>query len=273
MECQLGNATVHYEVFGEGRPLIALHGATCDGLVMAQMVEPVFNGRRGWKRIYPDLPGCGATSSPVWMENEDQLVEMLLDFIDRVIPGERFALAGISRGGYYAQGILYHRLAQIDGLALLVPVIRRDSSQLPRRTVLVRDEAALAKLDEWDRNVAESYGVVLDRISLRWMESTGRLWQMPRKTRSLQRRIRIKRNFSFPVDELPQPFEKPAVFILGRQDHASGYRDAWQILENLPRATFAVLDRAGHFVGGEQETLFLTLMNEWLDRVEESARA
>ena len=33
--------------------------------------------------------------------------------------------------------------------------------------------------------------------------------------------------------------------------------------------TFAVLGRAGHALGVEQEGLFQALMTEWLDRVEE----
>jgi len=47
----------------------------------------------------------------------------------------------------------------------------------------------------------------------------------------------------------------------------------WDILENYPRATFVVLDRAGHMLYIEQENLFNALVNEWLDRVEESAAA
>jgi pimeloyl-ACP methyl ester carboxylesterase len=42
-----------------------------------------------------------------------------------------------------------------------------------------------------------------------------------------------------------------------------------QLLENFPRATFAVLDRAGHNLQIEQQLLFNSLINEWLDRVEE----
>lgn len=49
----------------------------------------------------------------------------------------------------------------------------------------------------------------------------------------------------------------------------SGYRDAWGILEKYPRATFAVLDRAGHGVAGEQPVLFEALVGDWLDRVSE----
>jgi len=40
-------------------------------------------------------------------------------------------------------------------------------------------------------------------------------------------------------------------------------------LDSYPRASFVVLDRAGHALSVEQKTLFRALVNEWLDRVEE----
>jgi pimeloyl-ACP methyl ester carboxylesterase len=79
-------------------------------------------------------------------------------------------------------------------------------------------------------------------------------------------------NFSFDVDALPQPCPAPTLIVTGRQDSVIGYRDAWGILENYPRGTFAVLDRAGHLLGVEQEDLFHALAGEWLDRVEEYVR-
>ena len=76
--------------------------------------------------------------------------------------------------------------------------------------------------------------------------------------------------FSFDVRVLPEPFDRPALILTGRQDSVLGYRDAWDILENYPRATFAVLDRAGHLLPHEQEHLSHVLVDEWLDRVEEN---
>lgn len=78
--------------------------------------------------------------------------------------------------------------------------------------------------------------------------------------------------FSFDVDALPEePFPAPTLIVTGRQDSLCGYRSAWDLLDNFPRATFAVLDRAGHGLSAEQKMLFRALVGEWLDRVEEYA--
>ena len=79
-----------------------------------------------------------------------------------------------------------------------------------------------------------------------------------------------QRTYSFDLDALAKPFEKPTLILTARQDAHVRYKDAWEILEKYPRATFAVLDRAGHALGMEQESLFHALFHEWLDRVEET---
>jgi pimeloyl-ACP methyl ester carboxylesterase len=74
---------------------------------------------------------------------------------------------------------------------------------------------------------------------------------------------------SFDIDALPKPFTKPALIITGRQDSSVGYKDAWLLSQNYPRATYVVFDRAGHFLE-EKEPLMGPLFNEWLDRIEEA---
>ena len=69
-------------------------------------------------------------------------------------------------------------------------------------------------------------------------------------------------------DRLPSPLPAPALVIVGKHDVAVGWADAWPLLADLPRGTFAVLDGAGHGVEEEQQGLFRALASEWLDRVE-----
>ena len=66
--------------------------------------------------------------------------------------------------------------------------------------------------------------------------------------------------------EGPVPFERPTLFLCGRQDSSVGYVDQFALLPHYPRATFAVLDVAGHNLQIEQPALFETLMEDWLDR-------
>lgn len=74
---------------------------------------------------------------------------------------------------------------------------------------------------------------------------------------------------SFDCDKLSEKFCKPTLFLVGRQDSCVGYKDAWNILDNYPRATFAVLDKAGHNLQIEQGEVMSSLVDEWLERVSE----
>lgn len=62
--------------------------------------------------------------------------------------------------------------------------------------------------------------------------------------------------------------EHPTLIITGRQDNVVGYQDAWQLIEDYPRATFAVLDMAGHNLQIEQTDVFNVLVHNWLNRLE-----
>jgi pimeloyl-ACP methyl ester carboxylesterase len=55
--------------------------------------------------------------------------------------------------------------------------------------------------------------------------------------------------------------------LIGRQDPAAGYRDHWQLIENYQRASFVILDKAGHNLQIEQEVLFNAIVKEWLARI------
>lgn len=272
MECQLENINVHYEVYGDGRPLISLHGFTPDHRLMSGCMEPIFEHRGGWQRIYLDLPGMGKTLGEEWIINSDQMLDIVLDFISHVIPGQHFVLAGESYGGYLARGIIYRQPALVDGLLLICPMIVADHAKrsLPPPTVLVQDSLFLSSLEPDERAEFESFAVIQNR----------RTWERTRDEVMsglsvadedfLSKLQAHGYPFSFNVDSVSAPFGKPTLILLGRQDASVGYRDAWEILENYPRGTFAVLDRAGHNLQIEQETLFNALVNEWLDRVEEN---
>lgn len=273
MECMIRDLSLNYEILGQGRPVVMIHGYSPDHRLMAGCMEPVFLNNSNYKRIYLDLPGMGKTKAKEWVSNSDIMLDIIIEFIDTIIPDTKFLLAGESYGGYLARGIVYKMPDRVDGLLLLCPCIAANSKErtLPPHTVLEKDpllaqagSEALEDLEDfksmavvqsqktWTRYQNEILpGLkIADNQFLTYFQETGY-------------------EFSFSVDSADRSFNKPALLVLGRQDSVVGYKDAWKILDNYPRATFAVLDKAGHNLQIEQEEVFNSLVSNWLLRIKE----
>lgn len=267
MECRLGDTVLCYEDAGTGRPLLLLHGLPLDHRHIANDFEPIFEKRNGWRRLYPDLPGMGKTRAPDSLITQDQILELLSNFMDTVAPGERFVVAGTSYGAYLARGLIYQRGSDIDGLLLNVPPFTANKQPLPQPLVVHQDAEFLAALSP-DEQDMQGFIVAQSLVLLQEFRDVFSPAGAIADTTFLQR-LDQSFAFSFDADTLPAPFPAPALFLTGRHDNWCGYHDTYTLLDNYPRASFAVLDRAGHALAVEQRPLFRALVNEWLDRVEE----
>jgi pimeloyl-ACP methyl ester carboxylesterase len=109
MECTVRDVPLSYESYGTGTPIILLHGYGSDHRLMKGCIEPIFAQQPGWQRIYLDLPGMGQTPGKEQIKSTDDILDIVIAFLDAVIPGQCFLLAGESYGGYLARGVVYWR--------------------------------------------------------------------------------------------------------------------------------------------------------------------
>jgi pimeloyl-ACP methyl ester carboxylesterase len=271
MECIIRDIPIYYESYGSGFPIVLIHGYTADHRIMKGTMELLFEQRSGWQRIYLDLPGMGQTPGSEQIQSTDDILDVVVDFIDTLIPGQPFLIAGVSYGGYLSRGVLKRKFDQVEAMALICQVIFGNRSQrdLPARTVIVENAQLLVKLALADAEAYASVAVVRDETN--WKHFRDELLAGIRiADPAFGERLSQRYSYSFDVDALPRPFSRPVVIVAGRQDQITGYRDVWRVLENYPRGTFAVLDRAGHNAPIEQRPLLHALIGEWLDRVRES---
>jgi len=56
------NEKAYYEEFGEGEPILIIHGLACNIELMKGCIEPIFKKVNGYKRIYIDLLGMGKSN-------------------------------------------------------------------------------------------------------------------------------------------------------------------------------------------------------------------
>ncbi|MBX4262083.1 alpha/beta hydrolase [Clostridium estertheticum] len=269
MKCKIKNIFINYEIIGNGKPIIMLHGYNVDHRLMAGCMEPVFSTENGYKRIYIDLPGMGKSESAEWIIDSDIMLDIVISFIDKIIPNENFLLAGESYGGYLARGVIYRMADKVDGVLLICPVIVADYNKrnVPEHIVLLKDSKLLAKLtpevaEGFNSSVVVQSGKIYERCENEIISGAKIADRVFLKTLKEDGYV-----FTFDVDKLNDKFDKPSLILLGKQDNCVGYKDSWNILDNFLRATFAILDRAGHSLQIEQEELFNSLVKEWLVRV------
>ncbi len=273
MQCETDNATIDYEEHGEGRPILLLHGWTMDRRVEIFDYEKIFATRPGWRRIYPDLPGMGRSVAKAGLLGQDDVLEALLAFIDRVLPDGRFALAGTSLGAYLARAVAARRRSRIAGLLLRVPCIFAEDARrtLPPFQAVVADDGFMASLDADDRAYLGDLLIQTPAYAEALKRKRDAVVQPAiQATAPIANEIRTdpkRYGFSFDLIEAEKTFDEPTLIIAGRRDTTVGYRDAWSILDSYPRATFVALDRADHGWPMETPNLLPALIDDWLDRI------
>ncbi|PJI08606.1 MULTISPECIES: alpha/beta fold hydrolase [Clostridium] len=269
MKLKIKNAYINYEIVGSGIPIIMIHGYYADHRLMMGCMESIFKHKEKYKRIYVDLPGMGKSDSAEWINNSDDMLQAVENFIDEVIPGENFLLVGESYGGYISRGLVYKMADRIDGIAMICPIIIPNfkNRNVPQHTVLIKDKEVLSKLKVEDAEDFNSTMVVQNKkIYNRYRNEIIAGFEAA-DHEFLQSIMQNGYGFSFDVDKLDKKFDEPALILSGRQDSCAGYKDTWSILENFPRATFAVVDMAGHNMQIEKEEVFNLLVEEWLKSV------
>lgn len=238
---------MYYESFGEGRPIIFLPGWGGDNGEGRDIHEPLFEGRPGWRRIYVDPPGTGKSPADPAITDQDGMLAAILALIDELVGDERFALAGTSAGALHGRGIVKRDPSRVLGLLLRVPgiVVDRTKRTLPTDEYLVRTP-------DWQDKDRRYYDAV---DSIADLDFLGRI-QADVSTYGLS-------------EDPAARFEGPTLIVTGRQDTITGYADAWSILDDYPRATYAVLDQQDHGLPVRRLTAYRALVDDWLDRVEE----
>ena len=270
---EIGDSVIEYETIGEGMPILMLHGWSVDRELMKGCMEPLFATIPGkYLRIYPDLPGMGASKAGPSIHNSDQMLDAIFAFVDRIVPGQQILLAGESYGCFLVRGFVHSRPGSVDGLMLICPSVIPGAArgEVAELRALLTDDAFFAGIAEEEKSSFLSFHAVrTPEVYERYKRDIEPAFS--RFDHDFLEK-RLDGAFSYPLEKLPVPFDKPSLILAGRQDPCVGYKDPFRLTDDYTRATFAALDMAGHNLQIEQKELFEALTADWLKRVEYEGR-
>ncbi len=267
MHVKINDLSIFYEIIGEGVPIIMIHGYSLDHSSMKYSFEEIFQRKQGYKRIYVDLPAMGLSGYNKTVKNTDDILNIVIKFIDRIIGEEYFIITGMSYGGYLVKGILKNFNKQVLGMQMICPVVIPNyrHRKLPKHEVHHVDDYAksLPKRKSSGINgcviqTEEVYNVYMKYI----IPAVNKA-----KSKVLEKIQNHGYSFSFDPDVVDTPYQQPVSLILGKQDSTVGYTDAAIMIPNYSNIDVQLIDHAGHMLQFEQKELFEEHTINWLNAI------
>jgi pimeloyl-ACP methyl ester carboxylesterase len=256
---------IYYEAIGTGIPILTIHGFGVDHHLMKGFIEQIIPKDK-YKIIYFDLPGMGKTTVKGQLYHAEDIYGIIKQIVNEIIGDDKYIVIGESYGSYLMQKLLKSDYKNILGAMFLCPVIipeyhKRD---IPEKQI-ISDEIKNKRI-----KISENYKEFINMAVLSNMKILKRyeetILEGVNNANKNFLEIYQKNGYGFKED-INRRFEKPVLFVMGKQDHIVGYKDAYNILINYPRASFCVLDESGHNLQIEKIEILKILMWDWLERI------
>lgn len=254
--------------FGNGTPIIMLHGFQLDQVSLISACEPNFSSE-AFERIYLDLPGMGLNQNISGIKNADDMISVLIEVINHVIKDKAFYILGMSYGGYLARGISQKMKDRCMGMFLLVPVVYPLHAErtLPKHEVVIEDISYTANLEkEYLLLLREGNAVITERVVKRQEEEIDKAVARGNE-KFLEEYQQTGYKATFDVDEESENNDTPVLIVAGKQDSVVGFQDQFNLSIRYKRATFMAVDGAGHGLQYEKEEVFNQIFRMWISEL------
>ena len=257
----VGDVSLTAEVRGDGPALLLIHGFPLDHSLWAHQIATL----KGWRRIAPDLRGCGDAQGPENAYSMATYADDLARLLDK-LQVNRAVVAGLSMGGYIAFELLRRHRDRVHGLILVDTRADADTAEgrASRETMmeLARKEGPGAV---GERMLPRLLGRTTQRTQPHLVPQVKQMaarWSVPGIVGALT--AMRDRPDSTP---LLQTIDVPALVVVGQEDELTPPDLSRAMTAAIPSAAMTTIAAAGHLAPLEAPSAVSRLMAEFLEAV------
>jgi pimeloyl-ACP methyl ester carboxylesterase len=245
----INNTTLHYSDQGKGPPLMLVHGFPLDNRMWHNQLEPL---SRNHRLIAPDLRGFGQSApgpSPFTIES---LADDLLA-LARHLHLDKFALAGLSMGGYIALAYVAKYQSTLQSLILLDTKSQADTAESKQG----RDKMIAQAREQGPKPIADAMlPKLLPEETIKSRPQLARevraiIESQPKET--LAHALAAMRDRPDRTGELSR-ITIPALIIVGEKDAITPPDVMKTLKDNIKNSQMQTISAAGHLTPMEQPT-------------------
>lgn len=257
----VGDVTLTADVRGDGAGLLLIHGFPLDHSLWAHQVATL----KGWRRIAPDLRGCGASSAAGDASSMAVYADDLVQLLDR-LQVDRAVVAGLSMGGYIAFELLRRHRDRILGLILMDTRAEADTAEgraSRQATIeLARKEGPAAVAERMiPRLLGRTSQRTQPHLVAQVREMAGR-WSVPGMIGAVAA-MRDRPD----ATELLQTIDVPTLVVVGEEDELTPPALSRSMTAAIPSAAMTTIAAAGHLAPLEAPSAVSRVMAEFLEAV------
>lgn len=226
------------------------------------LLPGLLNDDRLWQRQITDLAHL-ASISVADLTGADTISGMAAAVL-AAVPAQRFAMAGLSMGGYVAMEIMRQAPGRVRALALLDTTARSDTSPS------IEGRKALMELAETDFP-AVSAALLPKMVHPSRLDDVAVVETIHAMAADVGKDafLRQQRAIMTRLDSRPflQEIKCPTLVLCGRQDVVTPVEVHQEIVDGIAHATFTVIDQCGHLSPLGQPQQVTDALKGWLLRV------
>ncbi|WP_176440809.1 alpha/beta fold hydrolase [Oceanicola sp. 22II-s10i] len=252
---------VAWRIWGQGKPVLCLHGGSGSWKHWVRSIEPLAKGNRV---LVPDLPGYGDSDEPAEPTSVMNMARDVTAGLDSLIgPDTPYAIAAFSFGGAMTAQLLQLHANRIRGLFLCSPAGIMAPNPPPTAKVRGKSGDELVEAHRFNLgSIMLADPALVDARTLRI--------QHENTVQARLNQLKVKRGKLLP--EVLDGFTGPVVSIWGEKDAfvAPGTMETRVgiLRDAYPAAEIEVLDGAGHWVNYEAAERINQMLLDFLARLD-----
>lgn len=261
----LSSGTVAYEfVTGEGAPIVLVNGFSMPSVVWDNTFDALKRADKTVLRF--DLYGRGFSDRPDTKYNADLFVTQLKELTEKIIPGQKFIICGLSMGGAITMYFTDKFPEKIEKVILIAPagfpMATPGVAKLIKVPFLGDYLGRLFARSSLEKGLADNFTTAVPpqmaKQSLQQTEYAGYADAIVSTVRHM--------NMTQMEDVYARVGSKkiPTLLIWGKKDKIVPFANSAHVMKAIPHAEFTVLENAGHIPTVDEDKRVHAAMREFL---------
>lgn len=260
MKINIKNVTLNYEEVGTGRPVYFIHGNGLNLNSQYQLYDELFDD--SFRRIYLDLPGMGQSEADLSITTTNDMLDIIMAFINTLTPHQDIFLFGHSYGAYMCLGLMDRWKNRIKGAYLTCPVVEGQYGHRTREKMeqKIEEKVNVQEDSDYYDEYTDTTVVINQKTWDRYREQI--VPGIKEANKDFMKELRRDESvyYQFRCEDVIDIGDETVLHVIvSKQDTVVGYKDQLSFFNNEPNATVTLVANAGHNPMIEEKELIQSL--------------